>query len=396
MKRLIFLFIFSFSITSLFAFKVVGYLPAYRFYAVNSIDYTKITHLMVSFANPDVTTDEFVFSESLTGVVAKAHQANCEVFISIGGGGLSTVLEDYYKDNTASDKRPQLIHSLMNFVRTNDFDGIDVDLEGSLVQMSTYDDFVLELIDSAKVAGFEVSAALARWTGGSVSQAVVEGFDFLNLMSYDLTGPWSPNNPGQHSPMSQAEGDFSYWNQKGAQKSNIIIGLPFYGYEFKTNKAEAWTWCNIVNMYPDSLNQDHIVTTEGDLYFNGISTIEEKVQCAIDNIAGGVMIWELGQDCFTTNSMLDVIDQKLRSNNIILGRNDITKKLNLYPNPTSSYVHVDGFNGQIFIVLDLAGKVVLQNFVRQGVVDLSDLKRGVYSFVLIDGVTQRVSKVVKK
>tara|TARA_B100001094_G_C18144613_1_gene779920 strand:- start:767 stop:892 length:126 start_codon:yes stop_codon:yes gene_type:complete len=37
----------------------------------------------------------------------------------------------------------------MVFARTENVDGIDVDLEGSKVQMSTYDEFVQDLIYSA-------------------------------------------------------------------------------------------------------------------------------------------------------------------------------------------------------------------------------------------------------
>ena len=77
------------------AFRVVGYLPSYRFSIVNSIDYSKLTHIMVSFANPD-TNGDFSYSQNLTNLVAKAHDKNCDVFISIGGGGLSSAIEDIY------------------------------------------------------------------------------------------------------------------------------------------------------------------------------------------------------------------------------------------------------------------------------------------------------------
>lgn len=240
MKRILALLIFTIFINQAQAFKVVGYLPTYRFGILNNIDFSKLTHVCASFANPG-SEGEFIFSQNLEPLVEKAHLANCKVFISIGGGGLSTVAEDTYRNKTDEANRPALIHSLMNFILENNLDGVDVDLEGSMVQMSTYDGFVQDLMDSAKVYNIEVSAALSKWTGSSIERETVEDYDLLNLMSYDNTGPWTLSNPGQHSPMSQTTGDFNYWSSRGADKKNIIIGLPFYGYEFQAAEVSAWT-----------------------------------------------------------------------------------------------------------------------------------------------------------
>lgn len=391
-KLLLLLIGFTFTVG---AFNVVGYLPSYRFYAQNSIQYDKLTHLMVCFANPDETTREFVFPSSLTNVVQKAHAAGCKVYVSIGGGGLSAALENIYEEETKFSKRNLFIHSLMQFVRKNNLDGVDVDLEGALVQMNTYNDFVLELIDSAHASNIKISAAYAKWNGGSVSTATVEKLDFINTMSYDTYGPWSQTS-GQHSPFSQATSEFSYWHQRGADKKDVMIGLPFYGYEFQDNTTPAWTWCSIVNTYPDSLNQDNIITNDGTLYFNGISTIKQKVQFAIDNDAGGVMIWEVGQDCFDSNSMLNVIHDVILENNVVLGHEDLQRTIQCYPNPTKDKLFFNGSVSGTYTVFDISGKLVQRGVKNYNYIDISSLKSGLYTLVLQGSETLLTTKVVKK
>lgn len=257
------------------AFKVFGYLPSYRYYLINDIEFSKLTHVCLSFVNPD-ESGNFSYSKSISDVIEKAKPFGCKVFISIGGGGLTEEVENTYRVETEFDKRASFINKLMIFARAENVDGIDIDLEGAMVQMPTYVEFVQDLIDSAHASKIEVSAALARWSGIDIESSTLERLEFINIMSYDLTGPWT--GPGQHAPMSQVENEFNYWHGRGLLKNNLIIGLPFYGYDFNDEETKALTWCEIVDKFPDSLMQDNIITQSGELFFNGKNTIKEKVE----------------------------------------------------------------------------------------------------------------------
>ncbi len=391
MKKLFTLLLFAFTLNS-FAFKVVGYLPTYRFATFNAIDYSKLTHVCVSFANPGID-GEFSMSVNPAPVISKAHSEGCEVFLSFGGGGLSAFVEGIYEEETKAENRTEFVQKLMNYARELNVDGLDCDLEGDMVRMSTYDDFVIELIDSAHAAGMEVSCAVAKWTGSSMSNSTVAAFDFINTMSYDKTGPWS--GPGQHSPMSQAVSEFSYWQGKTADKSNLVIGLPFYGYEFKSGETPAWTWDQIVNTYPDSLYQDEINTGDGILYYNGITTIQEKVAYAKENGAGGVMIWELGQDDFGSHSLLKVIDDEIKGVSSVAGVDELDVKV--YPNPASNEVFIDLEGVYSYQIMSLNGKVVsVGNDVTTNSIDLSSLNSGVYFLQLNQKSEVATVKLVKK
>ncbi len=392
MKKLTLSFLLLFLIQQVHAFKVVGYLPSYRSYALNSIDFSKLTHVMVSFANPNAD-GVFSFSGNINSIKAKAEEHNCKVFISIGGGGLSTEVEDAYKENTKTESRSEFVHNLISFVKEIDVDGIDVDLEGSMVQMATYDGFVQELIDSAHMNNLEVSAALAKWTGGSIDKETVEKYDFINIMAYDLTGPWT--GPGQHSPMSQAQGDFNYWVSRGAKKENLVLGLPFYGWEFKASGTDAKTWCQIVSEHPNNLDNDEVINDQIKLYYNGKNTIREKVQYAKDNFAGGVMIWEIGQDCFNNNSLLTVVDAKVHE--VASLENEFETSVKVFPNPTNGIVNVKADGAFDFKIVDLQGKVVLsEKNVNKSSIGLEAIRAGVYFLIIDNNGRTSLTRLVKK
>ena len=55
MKRIFTVILISISLQYSYAqpFKVVGYLPDYRWNFLNDIDYSKLTHVFAAFGNPD-------------------------------------------------------------------------------------------------------------------------------------------------------------------------------------------------------------------------------------------------------------------------------------------------------------------------------------------------------
>src|SRR6185437_14285506 len=199
-------------------------------------------------------------------------------------------------------------------------DGIDVDIEGDVlgvkVTKTQYQSFVTYLGDSLHANGKQMSAALATWFGSYVTTAAVNQFDWINIMSYDASIPPS-GPPAPHAPYSMMLTDFQYWNTtKGVTGTKINIGLPFYGYGWGTyanaNNDEI-SYCTIASTYSGAANTDSVGTSASGnvIYYNGVPTIKKKTDYAIQN-AGGVMIWELTEDCPTSNSnslLLTIYDE---------------------------------------------------------------------------------------
>ena len=100
----------------------------------------RLTHVNLWFLNPDSLGN---FTRDLSGLarfVAAAHQRNIKVLFSIGGGSK----QPQYKYLLNDDNRGKLIDNLVGEVLKYNLDGIDVDLEGSDIDLY-YEKFVVEL-----------------------------------------------------------------------------------------------------------------------------------------------------------------------------------------------------------------------------------------------------------
>ena len=114
--------------------RVVGYLPQYKFDFNNNIDYCKLTHLNLAFANPGVD-GKLVFKD-FNNVLVKARTDNSKIkiYISIGGGYLTDVQASTWSNLIDIEaNRPEIINEIVSFVVDNNLDGVDVDLEWQYV-----------------------------------------------------------------------------------------------------------------------------------------------------------------------------------------------------------------------------------------------------------------------
>jgi len=293
------------------AFKTVGYIMIARPNVVESaeqIDFSMITHLNLAFVNPD-SAGNFTYNPILRQLVDMAHAANVKVLMSIGGGSIPA----YFVNYLADDKRAAFVQAFVTAATAYNVDGIDVDLEGSSINQH-YTAFVKALSLEMKQRNKLLTAALATVYGDAVPDEALQYFDFINIMSYDKTGPWNPSNAGQHSPYDMAVNDLAYWNNRSVAKDKLILGVPFYGYGFGANNVtSSMPYSAIINAFAGAENSDQLTMTDGEtMYYNGIPTIKNKTTLAKQK-GGGVMIWELLQDAQGQNSLLknihDVINQ---------------------------------------------------------------------------------------
>ncbi len=148
----------------------------------------------IAFANPDANGQITVPGSSFVPIVEQAHDAGAEVFIALAASQATWPDWEFW---LAPDNRSTLIHNLINFTLSNNLQGIDVDLEFSYVN-DDYSGFVVELRDSIDNYELELSAALpGSFRYSEVTDEALASFDWINLMVYNLTGPWAPDNPGR-------------------------------------------------------------------------------------------------------------------------------------------------------------------------------------------------------
>ena len=287
--------------------RVVGYLPSYRFDSNEKIDYCKLTHLNLAFANPG-SNGKLIIND-FSGVVVRARNENnnIKIYISIGGGYLTDEQASIWSNSIdIKDNRPIIINEIVNFVVDNSLDGVDVDLEWQYVT-SGYSDFVIELKSALSAKGKSMTAALPGTTKfDNITQEALQTFDFINIMAYDFTGPWNPTASGQHSSYNNAVESINFWNNTGISQSKLTLGVPFYGYDFSnSSNVTSFTFGQMV-----STNNSYSEIDNVDMkFYNGRPTIKSKVKLASEQVSG-IMIWELGQDSFSDYSLLKTIHKE--------------------------------------------------------------------------------------
>ena len=287
---------------------VVGYLPTYNNFpgSVNGMDLSIVTHINIAFVNPN-TAGAVNMPNGLATVVNAAHAQGVKVLISLAGGGASATT---YQTVLGNDNlRSTFIQNLVNACNTYNLDGVDVDIEGDVlngnnVTAAMYERFILELQTAMHSRNWLMTAALGTWFSNLVTNRAAAAFDFINIMAYDATGTWT--GPGQHSSYQFMLDCFNTWRNKGVPANKLVCGVPFYGWSWGSYGTRAWTFNEITTNHAGAENQDQVGSGNNVIYYNGIPTITQKSQWAFENCLG-VMYWEETQDANGANSLLAAI-----------------------------------------------------------------------------------------
>jgi hypothetical protein len=286
--------------------KIVGYIPTG--FGTSSVDFTRITHLMLAFENPDAAGN-LSWAAGNDAFVTTAHNNNVKVPVSICGGGASNdaTYQTRYTTLMNSTNRAGFISKISTYLTNHNLDGIDLDLEGPAIN-GNYNDFVVALKNA--LPSKLVTCALSHTNGGDlVSNTAAQTFDFIGVMAYD--NGWGTAT--HHSTYQFAQTSAAWWvTNKGVAASKVILGVPFYGYTGTTGAGDI-TFGQIVSTYGASAAQADTWTANsgGTIYYNGIPTIRQKSQLVVDQGYGGIMIWQLAQDATGSNALLPNIKQVL-------------------------------------------------------------------------------------
>lgn len=291
-------------------FRIVGYYSLNAALEVDPSDvpFDQVTHINLWFLNPDSLGNYNRDLSDLADFVDEAHNHNVNVLFSIGGGGNYPHYEHLLTDH----HRAILIENLIDEVLEYNIDGVDVDLEGSAID-ENYEPFVIELGNELRRHNKMMTSAIAVYYKEQFTDKALAQYDFMNIMVYDRTGPWRPDEPGPHSTYQNAVDDLEYFkSERDIPREKIVLGVPFYGYAFST----------ISESPPRSMNYDKITATypgsewvdewemPGDytIYYNGIPTIIKKTVLAKEE-ASGIMIWQLLGDTEDEKSLLKTINE---------------------------------------------------------------------------------------
>ena len=277
-----------------------------------SIPFSLLTHLNVAFVNPTDDTGALSVPAGIDALVTAAHRHGVKVLASLGGGAASgdSALRARYARLLAKEGRADFAAGIADFVERHGLDGLDIDLEGDAID-ATYGPFVLELAPRLRRSHRLLTAALSHTFGGDrVPAEALREFDFVNVMAYDLTGPWRPDEPGPHAPEQFARKCVAAWLDRGLPREKVVLGVPFYGHGFSRDFARGGiAYREILRRHPEAARSDRV----GDvIWHNGIPTIRAKCRFAAESRLGGIMIWSLDHDAAGDMALLPVIHATLR------------------------------------------------------------------------------------
>ncbi|HWR33466.1 MAG TPA: glycosyl hydrolase family 18 protein [Chitinophagaceae bacterium] len=299
-----------------FGYYVVGYLPSYR--SVTSIPDVKfrmtnvVVYAFYAVNGSGTLSAPSSPSSTLTAVRDKARANSAKILLGINDGAAG----NFKNMASTATGRNNFIKDVMNTVRANNLDGVDMDWEFPSTSDGTditFTALMKELSDSLHRDGkYYLTAAITagKYAGGyrdAIRNEIFPYVDFFNVMAYDDFSTTVPYR--QHSDYTLATVCLNYWlNTRGMPATKCVLGIPAYGRPSGiTQTGTILTYSGILGQGGNPQSDSAIVTAGGftnyTIYYNGQYTAKRKAKLAKD-IANGVMFWEKGQDAHDNNSLL--------------------------------------------------------------------------------------------
>ncbi|WP_318374959.1 glycosyl hydrolase family 18 protein [Enterobacter sp.] len=239
--------------------KIYGYFPewgvydAHRNFTPDKIDYSMITHLNYGFGivkNGEVITHDTEQGPGLMRDLDKRTEAaGVTNIISIGGWNNS--LEGEFETATATDAGVEkLANSIVNYMLTWGFDGVDVDWEypDTEADKGQFTKLIKSLRSKLDDQGikddkyYQLSAAVTASHSKMQYINLAENtalLDSVNVMAYDFHGAFDPitghnaplhaNSKDEDQKFNAASAMAEYATTWKVPKNKLMMGIPWYG-----------------------------------------------------------------------------------------------------------------------------------------------------------------------
>lgn len=281
---------------------LVGYLGVYRpadwVALAKTLDYTRMTHLNLAFINPpfcngtctaqsDMTLhgNPSFTDDALKTIVDAAHAHGTKVLASLGGDKGDQRYMQFYNAGLSEP----IADAVAAYVKKNNLDGVDVDIESPDQMGVPYSQFVNALVTRLHPEGKLVTAAVAQYIQAGVQDQVLQQFDIINVMIY--------------GGYDRSVADMAWWvKNEHIPREKLTLGIGFHNYSA------------ILAAYPNAWAVDTVgggsFRNGAVMHYQGEATVARLTQLSAQY--GGAMIWELSQDDPTSpHSLLKVMQKNL-------------------------------------------------------------------------------------
>ena len=225
-------------------------------------------------------------------------------------------------------KQPSsIINNIINIIKTNKLDGINIDFEGMNAEDKyMYTQFLRELYPMVKETGAKLSVDI-YFTNYIDRKGVGKACDYVMLMGYDQRGDWS-DEPGSISEISWVENNInSLINDSKISPSKIVLGVPFYTRMWNIQEDGSFT-TNVYTMHDseeflekynltptmDNISgQNYIEVVLDDirhkLWLEDADSISSRADIVLEYNLAGITAWQKG---FETSDIWQVLREKLK------------------------------------------------------------------------------------
>lgn len=326
---------------------VSGYYGAWEPWIMtpDKIDFSIITHVLHFVLVPSSTgtfipNSDFSIANS-KAVVDAAHNKNRKALLSIGGWDSDV---GFYASTKSATTRNKFISTIVSFIKTRNYDGVDIDWEPVPEAHATaFKAFLVALKAALVKAGKPIMtvATVSGWHYRSLL-SLRNSIDQINLMTYDLGGLWigkswynSPlyngNNKDAHGDLLPSVDDMvKVFTAAKFPASKLGIGLPFYGKVITgVNNILAPTATATVEdiVYRDIQAQHGTTIPTYDtvcktpfyslpnifITFDNEQSIKDKIDYAKAKGLGGIILFELGQGWIPEATVPDPLVQAVKA-----------------------------------------------------------------------------------
>ena len=295
------------------------------------IDYSALSHLIHFAVVPaadgsiDPVKGGITPAES-EAVLVPAHKAGKKVLLSVGGWLTSEAFRSAYSDA----HRAAFINNLVQMVTSRGYDGLDIDMEPLLpTDAPGYETFIRQLRAAMTAASPKLLLTAATAAQPEMFARLAAQFDQINLMTYDLSGPWQGFKTWHNSalygsgaalmdlgrPFPSASEMVQRFIAAGIPRPKLGIGAAFYGDVWTGADAPGQPIAGVTmasvpyatimdTLYQpgrvrwDATAQAPYLSIDGPqkqfVSYDNEALCREKVDYARAQSLGGVMIWELG------------------------------------------------------------------------------------------------------
>lgn len=324
--------------------EIIAYLDDNREWEKSDIPANLLTCINYAFAKIEgVQVIGHLKKIQIINTLKKEHP-HLKTCISIGGWGA----DGFSEAVSSEEKREEFITSIISYIKTYDFDGIDLDWEYpgkdiAAIKSSSEDSknflyFVEELrqrldqetsFNNKKyllTAAIGASRELLDTMSVDHQFQYIEYLDYVNVMTYDMRGSFT-KMPGHHTNLLSYENEelsadqaVQYLLKKGISSQKIVIGGAWYARkwigipdktihpmqkkasEFGTKTMDYSKLKKLLLTHPENIYWDNQAKApyyydgEQFLSYDNIQSVQEKANYIKENNLRGFMYWEHSLD----------------------------------------------------------------------------------------------------